>query len=257
MAVPVAPRLRMPRAAGRAVSLERALTLLAEGDLEVEGRLPWSSNATLLVRLSHGRLTAGAVYKPRRGERPLWDFPAGTLCRRETAAFVVSHALGWELVPPTVLRDGPEGPGAVQLFIPHDPELHYLAMPRPDPATIRRVVAFDILINNADRKSGHILAGPDRRLWAIDHGVSFHREPKLRTVIWEHAGEPIPMDILADLTALGGTLVDPASVLRRRLEELLLPAEIGALARRARGLVAAGCFPGEDPDRRAIPWPPV
>lgn len=241
----------------RTVTLERAQALLAEGDLEVEGRLPWSSNATLLARLSDGALVTRAVYKPRRGERPLWDFPTGTLCQRETAAFVISHSLGWELVPPTVLRDGPLGEGAVQLFIPHDPEVHYLTLAEPHPPTIRRIVAFDILANNADRKSGHILTARDGRLWAIDHGVTFHTEPKLRTVIWEHAGEPIPADLAADLATLADALADPASAVRAALAPLLAPAEVRALARRTRALLEAGCFPDVDPYRRAIPWPPI
>jgi len=235
----------------------RALVLLCKGTLTVEGHIPWSSNATLLAQLTDGDLAVHVIYKPRRGERPLWDFPQGTLCRRETAAFVVSQALGWELVPPTVLRDGPWGWGALQLFVPHDPAVHYLAMADPDPVVIRRIVAFDVVINNADRKSGHILADEAGQLWAIDHGVTFHVEPKLRTVIWDHAGESLPPEIVADLRRLATGLADPSSAVRAELAGLLSTAEIRALERRTQALVTAGRFPEADPERRAFPWPPV
>lgn len=247
--------------------LARALAILAEGEAILEGRLPWSSNSTWLVRLETPDARVLAVYKPRRGERPLWDFPAGTLCLREMAAFELSQALGWGLVPPTVLRQGPLGLGALQLFIPHDPEEHFLVLERPDPATVARLVAFDVIINNADRKSGHVLRDETGRLWAIDHGIAFHVEPKLRTVVWELAGEPLPADLAANLGALLDALEPPALEppapgdagpgLAERLAPLLSPAEIAALVRRGRRLLAQGRFPGADPRRRDIPWPPV
>lgn len=263
--------------AGPGLGFARALAILAEGKAILEGRLPWSSNATWLVRLETPEARVLAVYKPRRGERPLWDFPAGTLCLREMAAFELSQALGWGLVPPTVLRQGPLGLGALQLFIPHDPEEHFLVLERPDPATVARLVAFDVIINNADRKSGHVLRDETGRLWAIDHGIAFHAEPKLRTVVWELAGEPLPADLAADLSALLDALDPPASDeaasdepashepaadeaapgLAARLAPLLSPAEIAALVRRGRRLLARGRFPGADPGRRDIPWPPV
>ncbi len=235
----------------------RILALLAEGELTVGGRVPWSSNATLLAELTNGDLALPVIYKPRRGERPLWDFPAGTLGLRETAAFVVSRALGWGLVPPTVLRDGPWGPGAVQVFVPHDPEVHYLAMEAPDPGVIRRLVAFDVIVNNADRKSGHVLLDAEGKLWAIDHGVTFHVEPKLRTVIWDYAGEEVPPEITADLSRMAADLANASSEVRAALRPLLAPLEIRALRRRTRALVAAGRFPAADPSRREHPWPPV
>jgi hypothetical protein len=252
-------------AAARAVPTDRALALLASGELTVEGRLPWSSNATFLVRVADAQGQLLAVYKPRRGERPLWDFPAGTLCRREVAAYVVSEALGWRLVPPTVLRDGPYGPGMLQAFIPHDPDQHYLVLVDPDPLTIRRLVAFDLVINNADRKSGHVLVADDGTLWAIDHGVCFHLEPKLRTVIWDHAGEALPAGLAADLERLAGQLAGPAAprtppkagAPAGALAELLAPEEVAATARRARRLARHGRFPAADPARRSTPWPPV
>lgn len=247
--------------AGQGFSMAEALALLTDGDIRLEGRLAWSSNSTFLARLGEGEGEDEegllAVYKPRRGERPLWDFPAGTLCRREVAAYLVSEALGWQLVPPTVLRDGPYGPGMLQAFVPHDPELHYLAMPAPDPLTVQRLVAFDTLINNADRKSGHVLAAEDGALWAIDHGVAFHVEPKLRTVIWEYAGEEIPPGILSDLERIVAELARPESPLACALAELLAPDEIRAARNRARRLVRQARFPYADPDRRSYPWPPI
>ncbi len=244
--------------ASRPIGMDQALALLAGGTLAIAERLPWSSNGTWLACLEGAdELAAYAVYKPRRAERPLWDFPAGTLCLRETAAFVVSRSLGWDLVPPTVLRDGPLGPGSLQLFIPHDPEAHYLALEDPDAATIRRLVALDVVINNADRKSGHVLLAEDGRLWAIDHGITFHVEPKLRTVIWDHAGDPLPPDIAADLDGFVAALCAPGGDLRRDLDRLLSRDEVGALAARARRLVQSGAFPGANPRRRAVPWPLV
>jgi uncharacterized repeat protein (TIGR03843 family) len=243
--------------ASRPIGVAQALALLQGATLTISQRLPWSSNGTWLACVEAADLSAYAVYKPRRAERPLWDFPAGTLCLRETAAFVVSQALGWQLVPPTVLRDGPLGPGSLQLFIPHDPEVHYLALEDPDPAAIRRLVALDAIINNADRKSGHVILAEDGRLWAIDHGISFHVEPKLRTVIWDYAGQPLPAEISADLDALAGGLTAPAGALRRDLAALLCRDEIDALIARTRRLVQSAVFPGSNPRRRAVPWPLV
>jgi hypothetical protein len=243
------------------LSVAQALARLAAGEVVVEGRLPWSSNATYLARVVTAVDTEGllAVYKPRRGERPLWDFPVGTLYRREVAAFAVSEALGWQLVPPTLARDGPYGPGMLQAFIAHDPDRHYLSMDAADidAAIIARLVAFDAVINNADRKSGHVLEAEDGALWAIDHGVAFHVEPKLRTVIWELAGERLPADLAVDLARLADDLLQPAGELACALADLLSPAEVEATARRARKLARTGRFPDADPDRRSYPWPPV
>lgn len=257
--------------------------VLADGELTVEQRIPWSSNGTYLVRVSGGAGTWHAVYKPRLAERPLWDFPTGTLCLREMATFVVSAALRWDLVPPTALRDGPFGPGSVQAFIPHDPEAHFLALAQPDPLTVQRLAVFDAVINNADRKSGHVLRDETGRLWAIDHGIAFHVEPKLRTVIWDYAGQPIPTGILDDLARLQVLLAesdesdgtdeagggrdtgsgdparadDPGGGLRRELGSLLAVDELDALRARIRRLLRKRVFPGADPHRRMIPWPPV
>jgi hypothetical protein len=230
------------------------LALLETGDLEVLGLLPRASNSTFLARVSAGGEQALAVYKPRSGEAPLWDFPEGSLAPREVAAFVVASDLGWPRVPPTVLRDGPQGAGSVQRFVAFDPDRHYLTMQEERPDDFRRVALFDVVVNNADRKSGHCLLGEDGELFVVDHGVCFHEEPKLRTVIWEFAGEPIPPGAASDLEAFGARLrSDP---LRGRLRSLLSPAEVEATSERLRELLRSGRFPEPGPGR-PFPWPVV
>jgi uncharacterized repeat protein (TIGR03843 family) len=239
------------------LSVGDVLALLAKGKMEVQGMMPWSSNYTLLVTVRDGDLQGLAVYKPRRGERPLWDFPRGTLCQREFAAFLLSEALGWSLVPPTVLRDGPYGYGSVQLYIDCDQDAHLFTMQKEGgyEEQLARLAAFDILSNNADRKSGHCLKGTDGRLWAIDHGICFHAEPKLRTVLWDYAGEPICAEIMADLRALREDIRNGGRFIRA-LEGLLAPEEVRAFRRRLDRLIETGCYP--DPGAaRHIPWPPV
>src|SRR6266480_4723092 len=180
-----------------------ARALLRDGDARVLGRMPWSSNATFLVELSDGNGELLAIYKPQRGERPLWDFPRGTLCHREVAAYEISRALGWEIVPDTVLRDGPAGIGMMQQFVDHDPDEHYFTLLADHEDAFRRMAAYDVVINNTDRKGGHCLrASEDGRVFGIDHGVSFHPMWKLRTVIWDFAGETIPPDVCTDLRRL-------------------------------------------------------
>ena len=217
------------------------IALLERGDLEVLGLLPRASNFTFLARVRDGKEQTLAVYKPRSGEAPLWDFEEGTLAAREVAAFVVAEALGWPWVPPTVLRDGPQGPGSVQRFVAFDQNQHYLTMQSERPDEFRRIALFDVVANNADRKSGHCLLAEDGRIFVVDHGVCFHEQPKLRTVIWDFVGEPIPEDLRTDLRALERNLaVDP---FRGRLERLLTPAEIDAMARRVTGLADVGKVP--------------
>ena len=228
--------------------------LLERGELQILGLLPRSSNYTFLARVTEGDRETLAVYKPRRGEMPLWDFPDGTLCRREVAAYEVARDLGWPEVPLTLLRDGPEGPGSVQLFVEHDPHEHYFTLRERHAETFRRVAAFDVVVNNADRKAGHCLLAPDGRVWLVDHGVSFSEEPKLRTVIWEFAGEPLPEDICAGLQGLAARLRD--GELRVRLLELLSADEVDEAARRAERLVASGRYPSPS-SGRPYPWPPV
>ncbi len=225
------------------------LSILAAGAVMIRGRLPASSNATFLVEVVRDGTGVLAVYKPARGERPLWDFPGG-LYRREVAAYELSRALGWDLVPPTLAREGPLGEGSLQLFVHADFGQHYLTL-RREPRhrdRLRRLCLFDLVANNADRKSGHCLLGPDGRVWAIDNALTFHAEPKLRTVIWDFAGEPIPGALLADLGRLEQGV--PGAVAR-----WLEPAERERLRERARALLRAARFPDDAEGR--YPWPLV
>lgn len=225
--------------------------LLARGAITPKGRLPGSSNVTLLCELSLEGQRAFAVYKPARGERPLWDFPPG-LFKREIAAWEFSEALGWGLVPRTIRRDGPLGEGALQRFIEADFEQHYFTL-REDGVhheQLRRICAFDLVTNNADRKSGHCLLAPDGTIYGIDNGLCFHVEPKLRTVIWDFAGEPIPEPIVEDLSRL------VESGLPSTLTRLLEPAERQALLARMRAVISAGSFPEDEMGYR-YPWPLV
>jgi uncharacterized repeat protein (TIGR03843 family) len=233
--------------------LAEATELLSTSELSLVGRLPWSSNMTYLVSLDDSHETPlYAVYKPGAGERSLWDFP-DRLYRREMAAFALSEALDWGIVPPTVIReDGPFGEGSLQLFVEVDYAEHYLTLldERRYQSFFRTVCAFDIVANNADRKSGHLLQGPDGRLWGIDHGLCFHRQPKLRTVIWEFAEEPVPEDLLADLAALEDDLPDSVG-------SFLSGPERSSLQHRARHLVETGVFPEPIGDWPPYPWPLV
>ncbi len=234
---------------------ELALKVLNEGELELLGRMPWTSNATFLVDVTHSEtgdtpLLQG-VYKPSRGERPLHDFPPG-LHRREAAAWELTAQLTWGLVPPTVVRDGPFGEGSVQLYVPCDYEQHYFTL-RDDPAwadDLRRLAAYDLVANNTDRKGGHVLAGDDGSLWAIDNALCFHHQFKVRTVIWDFAGDVIEEDLIADLQRL---VADGPS---DQLAGLLGTFERDALVVRARALAEAGRLP-DDPSGRRIPWPLV
>ena len=228
--------------------------VLGTGELEVLGLLPNASNHTFLARAKNADEDVLAVYKPRRGEAPLWDFPEGTLCAREVAAYVVSRGLGWPNVPATVLRDGPYGVGSVQRFIPHDPEEHYFTLVERFPEEFRRVAAFDMVVNNADRKSGHCLLGEDGRIFLVDHGVCFSDEPKLRTVIWDFIGDLVEEGTRADVRRLAGEI--RGGPVRDELANLLAPAELAALAERADTVAAAVRFPEPGPDR-PFPWPPI
>jgi uncharacterized repeat protein (TIGR03843 family) len=227
------------------------LEVLRDGVLEVRGRMPWSSNGTFLADLAHGGERMLAIYKPGEGERPLWDFPRG-LYRREAAAWELSELLGWGVVPETVVRDGPLGRGSVQRFVEADFEQHYFTLHEDERLhdRLRTICAFDLLANNTDRKSGHCLLGTDGRIHAIDNGLCFHPEPKLRTVIWEFAGEPVPPRLLEDVARLSGAL--PGG-----LVDLLDDEEVGGIRRRAEALLADPCFPEPDPWTHCYPWPLV
>jgi len=214
----------------------------------LKGRMPRSSNATFLVEVDLEGTTALAVYKPERGERPLWDFPPG-LYRREIAAYLLSEALGWGIVPPTAPRDGPLGEGSLQLFVHADFRQHYFTLLEQveHREALRRICLFDLVVNNADRKSGHCLWVPEDRIYAIDHGLTFHAESKLRTVIWDFGEEPIAPALLEDVRRV-------LDALPRALVDLLDPEEVRGLKRRARGLLRAGHFPVDHGGLR-YPWP--
>jgi len=236
------------------VSASEAGAVLSSGRMEVLGLLPGASNDTLLARVTDGERSVLAVYKPKDGETPLWDFPNGTLCRREVAAYVLAAALRWPAVPPTVLRTGPYGIGAVQLFIRADYQRHYFTLREERLEDFAPIAAFDVVANNADRKAGHCLVGGDGAIWVIDHGVCFAVEPKLRTVIWDFARQPVPEGLLADLDRVSSEL--RSEPLRTAMLGLLSADEVDATAERADRLVGAGCFP-EPFGRRPYPWPPV
>ena len=231
-----------------------ALELLATGELRVMGLIPGASNFTFLAEVASGDRTTPAVYKPRQGETPLWDFPEGTLCNREVAAYLVARELGWPRVPPTVLRDGPHGPGSVQMFVDADPEHHFFTLRDERLEEFRAVAAFDVVVGNGDRKAGHCLLDAGGAIWFVDHGLCFHPTPWLRTVIWDFAGEPVPGHLLADLGRLVTAL--RSGPFRGRLLEVLAPEEVDATAERAAALVSAGTYPLPGPGR-SYPWPAV
>jgi hypothetical protein len=226
---------------------------LADGAVTVHGRIAGSSNVTLFATCALDDTELAVVYKPARGERPLWDFPTG-LHRREVAAYVLSETLGWGLVPLTIERlDAPLGIGSLQLFVEEDGESHYFTLRDQTrwTDTLHRLAVFDVVANNADRKSGHVLLADDR-LWAIDNGLSFHCQPKLRTVIWDFAGDSLSAEETSALERLVSDRL-PAG-----LEELLEPGEGAALLQRATRLLKEGCLPGPaDDDWRPYPWPLV
>ena len=228
------------------------LELLAEGELEVLGRLPWSSNYSFLAMVRLRGIEQRAVYKPGRGERPLWDYPGG-LFRREVAAYELSAALALGIVPETVLRlEGPHGEGSVQRFVDADFAEHYFTLLN-EPlhhAQLRRVAAFDLLINNGDRKGGHLIIDWESRIWGIDHGLCFHVEGKLRTVMWDFAGEELPAEVLAGCELVVDSIPDPVAA-------LLEGDECAALRRRAVRLLRKPLFPSPREDHRAYPWPLV
>jgi uncharacterized repeat protein (TIGR03843 family) len=236
---------------------DKLIITLAKGEITLEGEFIWGSNYTFAVKVNHDDVSLQAVYKPIQGERPLWDFPRSSLAHREVAAYLVSEALGWKFVPPTVYRlDAPLGPGSVQLYIPHNPDYHYFNFSEEDRQRLRPVVLFDLLINNADRKGSHILIDPDDKIWLIDHGICFHQEDKLRTVIWDFAGENIPDEYCQDLNRFNLQLHESSQTFTA-LQANLNPLEIDALKKRADRLINTGKFPNPHINRRPYPWPAI
>lgn len=231
--------------------ITRLQAALQHGDYEVTGQFAFGSNYTFLVTVRYEGREYSAVYKPTRGEQPLWDFPENTLAGREVAAYLVSEHLGFHIVPFTTLReDGPFGAGSLQQMIEYDPEYHYFSFTSEDKQLLKPVAVFDVLCNNADRKGGHVLFEKDtHKLYAIDHGICFHEENKLRTVLWDFAGQRIPEDLLAPLSRIKSLLPF--------LEPYLTPGERSALCARAEGILKRGTFPRQPRDRRAMPWPPL
>lgn len=229
------------------------LEILTEGDIDVVAQMPWSSNGTFLLTVCADGVVLPAVGKPQRGERPLWDFPDGTLFRRETATFAVSDALGWSIVPESVARDGPLGVGVVQRFVHHDPNETYFTLLTGRERRMRQFAVLDVLVNNADRKGGHCLREQGTgAIVGIDHGLTFHRAWKLRTVVWDFAGE-----VLTEEERDGVVRVLCDDDLDARLHDLLSPAEVAAFRHRADGLLGAGVFPEPDAGYHSVPWPLV
>jgi len=231
---------------------------LLDGELVVEGRLVDASNATLYARVSLGDQQIAVIYKPVRGERPLWDFPDGTLAQREFASFLVDRALGWELIPPTTLRDGPFGPGMVQTWVDVDENVDPVALVRSRHGDLRRIAVLDAVINNADRKGGHLLPLASGSVMAIDHGVTFHSDDKLRTLLWQWEGEPLTPECITALESLEMALGSRRAPGRLgvALDTLLTASEVRATRRRVRRLLETGVHPSPSPDWPSVPWPP-
>jgi uncharacterized repeat protein (TIGR03843 family) len=230
-----------------------ARTLLLEGEIDLEGRMVDASNVTLFGTLRTGTLEAECVYKPVAGERPLWDFPDGTLAGREISAALVSEATGWSVVPPTVLREGPFGPGMVQLWIDSDPDVDLAAFVRSNDPGLRRMAVFDAVVNNADRKGGHIIPTTSGHVYGVDHGICFSPDPKLRTLLWRWAGKPLPLEALAVLERLAEDL---RGDLGEALHEHLTRREVRCTQQRVAELLRTQLHPEPSGDWPALPWPP-
>lgn len=237
---------------------EKTVQALRTGAFQIEGQFTWGSNYTYLVDVRCDDTRIQGVYKPVHGEQPLWDFPPDSLAGREVAAFLVSEAGGWAFVPPTVYReDGPAGPGSLQLYIEHDPERHYFNFSKAQRQALRSTALFDAVINNTDRKGGHVIVErAEQRLWMIDHGICFHAQPKLRTVIWEFAGQPISAAEYEQISALAAKLAEDQT-LHVELLKYLNKLEVLAMIYRINQLLEAGVFPHPVDERFSYPWPPV
>jgi hypothetical protein len=247
----------IPKPSSQAVSIQKALEVIEKGNIEREhGLLRWSSNYAFLLSLRHEDVEVTAVYKPQKGERPLWDFPDGTLCYREYATFLTSQELGWQIVPPTALREGARGIGTMQFFIDHDPEINYFTFDEAMHDQLMRIAVFDSIVNNADRKGGHCLLDARGHVWGIDHGITFNSAHKLRTVIWDFAGQTIAERLLLDVQRLCLSLGDSKGDYRQKLQKLLSQTEIDAFQRRIDRLLELRKYPLPGPGPN-YPWPPV
>ena len=235
---------------------EEALPLLRSGELLGGRRIPWGSNYTFVVWVDAGEdKYLRAIYKPRDGERPLYDFPGGTLYKREYATFVLSRMLGWPPVPLTLVREGPYGIGSMQLYVECDPEITYFDLIEEKAEELQRLAVFDLLVNNADRKAGHCLIDREGCLWSIDHGLTFHAMTKLRTVMLEFWGKPIPEELMADLKRLRDQLAGRAGD-DGKLVECLAPQEMEALDQRLGFMLEKCTLPALD-SYHNVPWPLV
>ena len=230
-------------------SEQSGFDLLRNGEFVTCELTPLGSNYTFLASLHWGDRDGQAIYKPRDGEVPLWDFPRGTLYKREYGAYLLSRALGWDFIPPTIIRDGPYGIGSVQQYVDHDPRLNYYTLSEADADELRMIACFDLVANNTDRKANHVLVDGNGKLWGIDQGLTFHADTKIRTVIWDFGGEPIPDYYLDSLTQLAGQLNRPEGMLRELLE-LLLPEEVQALHQRVQWVLTERAYPGLPGRRR-------
>jgi uncharacterized repeat protein (TIGR03843 family) len=237
--------------------LKTILEILKKGTLKIEGQLIVGTNYTFLTSVDFDHNHIQAVYKPEKGEIPLWDFPAHTLANRETAAYIISEALNWNFVPPTIIRsDAPLGRGSLQFFIPHDPRLNYFTFSDDIKHSLKKVVAFDLVVNNADRKGSHIILDQKGQIKLIDHGICFHQDPKYRTVIWDFIGESIPTLLIKDIARLG-RLVKTESPEIKDLDDLLSKKEISALVARINQILKDPFFPGPNKNYRPFPYPLV
>jgi uncharacterized repeat protein (TIGR03843 family) len=233
------------------------LAAMQEGELTVTGQFMQSSNYTFLCQVRCLDMEFKAVYKPQKGETPLWDFPKGSLGKREVAAYLLSESLGWDLVPPTIFRrKAPLGRGALQVFVDNDPNRHYFSFDEKTHLRLKPTMLFDLLINNADRKGGHILLDAEDHLWLIDHGTCFHTEFKLRSVVWDFSGQTIPDTLMGDLQRLENDLAEYGKI-KKELIHLLSESELHALQKRITILRQLKTFPFPDKNRRTIPWPPL
>ena len=219
------------------------LRLLQRGEINIEGLTRAGSNYTFAVTVSHGDRQCMGIYKPQKGEAPLWDFPRGTLYKREYAAYLLTLVLGWDIIPLTIIREGPHGVGSLQFFIDHDPHDNYYTIKEKQPEPLKVICCFDLLANNADRKPGHCILGEDGKVYSIDHGLTFSADMKVRTVIWDFGDEPIPDELLEGVDWLQGQLLDPKDRLKEMLQ-LLAPDEVSALAQRCTWLLDNRTFPG-------------